>query len=143
MKHYEKLNLVSLIIYAVVFAWNLLYFWVLAGPTGLLDMAIWQFFVLCMLIPAIFTLIHVALKGINKETILVPIIFSLLNQLNFYLTWNLLWFTNSFEFEALYQEPVTGFLISIASSIEGFVIGAVIYGIRRWISSKKETNKAP
>ena len=142
MRSYEKLNLTSVIIYAVVFAWNLLYFWVLAGPTGLLDMAIWQFFVLCGLIPCIFTAIHVAIKGINKETILAPIIFSLLNQLNFYLTWNLLWFTNSFEFEALYQEPVTGFLISIISSVEGFAIGAVIYGIRRWILSKK-TNKAP
>ena len=143
MKDYHKLNLISVVTYAICFAWNLLYFWVLSGPTGLLDMAIWQFFVLCALIPVVLTATHVALKGINKETILVPIIFSLLNQLNFYLTWNLLWFTNSFEFEALYQEPVTGFLISISSSIEGFAIGAVIYGIRRWISSKKETNKAP
>jgi len=141
MKHYEKINLISVIIYAVVFGWNLLYFWVLAGPTGLLDMAIWQFFLLCALIPVVLTATHVALKGINKETILAPIIFSLLNQLNFYLTWNLLWFTNSFEFEALYREPVTGFLISIASSIEGFAIGAVIYGIRRWISRKKEIKK--
>ncbi len=143
MKHYEKLNLISVIIYAVVFGWNLLYFWVLAGPTGLLDMAIWQFFVLCALIPAIFTAIHVALKGIIKETILAPIIFSLLNQLNFYLTWNLLWFMNGFELEALYREPATGFLISIISSIEGFAVGAAIYGIRRWILSKKEINRAP
>lgn len=138
MKHYEKLNLISVIIYVVVFAWNLLYFWVLAGPTGLLDMAIWQFFVLCTLIPVVFTAIHVAIKGINKETILAPIIFSLLNQLNFYLTWNLLWFANSFEFETLYQEPVTGFLISMIASVEGFAIGAAIYGIRRWISRKNK-----
>ena len=45
MKHYEKLNLVSVIIYAVVFAWNLLYFWVLAGPTGLMDTTFLEFII--------------------------------------------------------------------------------------------------
>ena len=138
MKHYEKLNLVSVIIYAVVFAWNLLYFWVLSGPTGLMDMMIWQFFLLCALIPSVFTTIHVAIKGVNKETILAPIIFSLLNQLNFYLTWNLLWFTNDFKLESLYQEPVTALGISIIASVEGFALGVAIYFIRRWILSKKK-----
>ena len=68
MGEHRKLNMISGIVYAAWFIFNVLYFWVFAGPTGLLDCLIWQYLILFILVPAILTALHVAVKGANKQT---------------------------------------------------------------------------
>ena len=129
MGEYRKLNMISGIVYAAWFIFNVLYFWVFAGPTGLLDCLIWQYLILFILVPAILTALHVAIKGANKLTALLPVAFAILNQLNFFVTWNLLWVTQN-GYGRLFAEFGTAIIMTLVSSSVGFVIGIAIRGVR-------------
>lgn len=135
MGEYRKLNMISGIVYAAWFIFNVLYFWVFAGPTGLLDCLIWQYLILFILVPAIITALHVAVKGANKQTALLPVAFAMLNQLNFFVTWNLLWVTQN-GYGRLFAEFGTAIIMTLVSSAVGFAIGVVVRGVRR--AAKRE-----
>ena len=136
MGEYRKLNMISGIVYAAWFIFNVLYFWVFAGPTGLLDCLIWQYLILFILVPAILTALHVAIRGANKQTALLPVAFAMLNQLNFFVTWNLLWVTQN-GYERLFAEFGTAIIMTLVSSAVGFAIGVVVRGVRRTAKREK------
>lgn len=140
MGEYRKLNMISGIVYAAWFVFNVLYFWVLAGPTGLLDCLIWQYLILFILVPAILTALHVAVKGANKQTALLPVAFAILNQLNFFVTWNLLWVTQN-GYGRLFAEFGTAIIMTLVSSAVGFAIGVVVRGVRRTTKRKESATE--
>lgn len=140
MGEYRKLNMISGIVYAAWFIFNVLYFWVFAGPTGLLDCLIWQYLILFILVPAIITALHVAIKGANKQTALLPVAFAMLNQLNFFVTWNLLWATHN-GYGRLFAEFGAAIIMTLVSSAVGFAIGVVVRGVRRAVKREKIATK--
>ena len=137
MKTHKKLNIVSLIVYAVCFSWNLLYFWILAGPTGLLSMLVWQYILLFVIVPGAIQLIHIAIKGFNKETLLLPFFFWILNSLNFFLTWNLLWTSTQNDTSYLWSELGACGHLTLPACIVGIAIGAIILVIKNAINKRK------
>ena len=140
MKKHKKLNIISLIVYAICFAWSLLFFWVLAGPTGLLNMLIWQYLLLFAIVPIALVSIHIAIKGINKETLIIPVVLSAFNQLNYSLTWNLLWFSQDRGTEMLFEGFGNAFLICLIPCAIGFLIGGIILLIRKFIKRNKNNS---
>ena len=137
MKEHKKLNIISLIVYAICFAWSLMFFWVLAGPTGLLNMLIWQYLLLFIIMPIVLVSLHTAIKGINKEVLLISVILSALNQLNYSLTWNLLWVTQDRGIENLFEGFGLIFLVCLIPCAIGFAIGGIILLIRKFIERNK------
>ena len=141
MREHKKLNIISGAFYAVWFAFNVLYFWVLAGPTGLLDCLVWQYLIMFILVPAILTALHVAVKGANKQTVLLPLVLAALNQLNFFVTWNLLWVSQD-RYEMLFSEFGTAILMTLIASLVGFAIGLAIRGIRVMLKKRNAPAEA-
>lgn len=137
MKH-KKLNVVSLIVYIICFAWSLLYFWVLAGPTGLMSMLVWQYLNLFILCPAILTFIHVLVKGAQKETLLMPVIFSILSQINYTSTWNLMYVLQGRGFSMLFEGFGNAIIMTLLPSFVALGIACVIWCVIKLIKSKKE-----
>ncbi len=137
MKH-KKLNVVSLIVYIICFAWSLLYFWVLAGPTGLMSMLVWQYLNLFILCPAILTFIHVLVKGTQKETLLMPVIFSILSQVNYTSTWNLMYVLQGRGLSMLFEGFGNAIIMTLLPSFVALGIACVILCVIKLIKSKKE-----
>lgn len=145
MKTHKKLNIVSFILYCLGFIWSLLYFWLFAGPTGLLSMIVWQYLLLFILHPAILTAIHIAVKGLTKETLLLPLTFTLLNVINYVLTWNVMWFSQGRGIIKHIDSIGTAIFLTLPSVLIGFALGMAIWFAKRWIQNKKtiQTIKAP
>ncbi len=137
MKH-KKLNLISLIVYLICFVWSLLYFWVFAGPTGLMSMIVWQYLNLFILCPAILTFIHVLVKGSQKETLLMPVIFSILSQINFTSTWNLMYVLQGRGLSMLFEGFGNAIIMTLLPSFVALGIASVIWCVIKLIKSKKE-----
>ena len=138
MKQHKILNTTSIVIYAICFIWSLLYFWVFAGPTGLLSMIVWQYLNLFILCPLILTAIHVAVKRLQKETCIIMLSFVILNVLNYILTWNMLWFSQGRGLIKHLDDVATAFLLTLPAILVGLVIGIAIWGIKKQIKSKKD-----
>lgn len=141
MKH-KKLNVVSLIVYIICFAWSLLYFWVLAGPTGLMSMIVWQYLNLFILCPVILTFIHVLVKGTQKETLLMPVIFSILSQINYTSTWNLMYVLQGRGLSMLFEGFGNAIIMTLLPSFVALGIAYVIWCVIKLIKSKKENKKS-
>lgn len=137
MKH-KKLNLISLIVYLICFVWSLLYFWVFAGPTGLMSMIVWQYLNLFILCPVILTFIHVLVKGVQKETLLMPVIFSILSQVNYTSTWNLMYVLQGRGFSMLFEGFGNAFIMTLLASFVALGISYLVWRIVKLIKGKIE-----
>ena len=137
MKKHKKLNVVSLIVYLICFVWSLLYFWVFAGPTGLMSMLVWQYLNLFILCPAILTLIHVLIKGVKKETLLMPVIFSILNQVNYTLTWSLMYVLQDRGLVMLFENFGYAIIMTLIPSLIALGIGFIVTWVIKLAKNKK------
>lgn len=139
MKTHKKLNIVSLIVYFLCFSWSLLYFWVFAGPTGLMSMIVWQYLNLFILCPAILTLIHVIVKGVKKETLLIPVVFSILSQINYTSTWSLMYVIQGRGFLKLFDDFGYAIIMTLLSSFIALGLGFVAWWVIKLVKDKKDT----
>ena len=137
MKQHKKLDTILLIIYFVCFAWSLLYFWVLAGPTGLMDMLIWQYILLFVLCPSIMLILQVVIKGISVKTFILIIAFWFFNSINFWLTWNISWFIHGGEVSSLLSEIGFSGHLTIPASLVGILVGVIIRAIVKGLKKAK------
>ncbi len=139
MKKLQKSDKISIFAYALLFVWSLLYFWVLAGPTGLLDMLVWQYILLFVLCPSIILIVHTAKNGMGIKSFALILVFWFLNSLNFWLTWNILWFVNSKDPGSLLGEIGTVGHLTIPASLVGILMGIIIRAIvKRFKKAKAE-----
>ena len=67
----------------------------------------------------------------------LSVILSALNQLNYSLTWNLLWVTQDRGIENLFEGFGLIFLVCLIPCAIGFAIGGIILLIRKFIERNK------